>query len=137
MAEFKGVALLADDEDDVRDILRMMLEVRGWKVVVCDDGEDVHRLTVEHMPDVIVLDVMMPHVDGFQAFREVREDHRTGHIPVVMLTAVNDFELGTRHTAESMAAQYGVHPPEAFFEKPLNSVEMVDQIEEIASGARG
>jgi CheY-like chemotaxis protein len=132
MADSKGLALLADDEDDVRSILKMMLEVRGWRVLECDDGEDVARLAVEHMPDVIVLDVMMPHVNGFEAFRQLRLDHRTGHIPIIMLTAVNDFELGTQHTAESLAAQYHVQAPEAFFEKPLNSIAMVDKIEDVA-----
>lgn len=133
MKTHKGIALLADDEDDVRSMLKMMLELRGWTVLECTDGEDVHRLTVEHMPDILVLDVMMPHVNGFEAFRQVRADHRTGHIPIVMLTAVNDFELGVQHTAESIAAQFHVHAPEAFFEKPLDSIAMIDQIEDIAS----
>ncbi len=82
-----GRILVADDSQAVRDILQMSLETLGYKVVVAEDGERaMERIQSEH-PDLIIADVMMPKVNGFQICRRVKSDPATRSTPVILLTA--------------------------------------------------
>jgi DNA-binding response OmpR family regulator len=79
--------LVVDDERNIRDLLRLYLEKEGWTVVTASDGEeglDRHR---RHDPDLVILDLMLPRVDGFEVCREIR---RRGDTPILMLTARDD-----------------------------------------------
>ena len=79
--------LLAEDEPDIQLIARIALEDEGHYVVVVDDGAAaVERMQVEPF-DVVLLDVMMPRLDGFGACRHLTDDPRTRHIPIIFLTA--------------------------------------------------
>ena len=81
-------ALLVDDEPDIRKIGAMSLERVGkWKVRVAASGADALRLALESPPDVIVLDVMMPGMDGPATLAALRADPRTAKVPVVFMTA--------------------------------------------------
>lgn len=85
--------LLVDDEPDVRAVARLSLErVGGWEVLEADGGRAGIDLAAQHQPDAVVLDVMMPELDGPATFRLLREDPRTRAIPVVLLTARVDPE---------------------------------------------
>ena len=79
--------LVADDDPDIRAMLALNLELRGYAVTVADDGGQAGDLARELLPDVIVLDVMMPVSDGFSILRDLKGDESTAHIPVVLLTA--------------------------------------------------
>jgi DNA-binding response OmpR family regulator len=81
--------VLADDHPLVREGLCALLESEPDFSVVgqADDGEDVPSLVAQHRPDVVVLDLMLPHVDGLEICRAVRADERTAAIPIIMLTA--------------------------------------------------
>lgn len=113
--------LIADDETVIRTNLSALFRQKGWDTVESRDGSEALALAVTRQPDLVVLDIMMPGVDGFEAFQGLRNDHRTGHIPVVMLTSVNDYQLGTRHDGDSVASDLGVTPPEGFVEKPMDA----------------
>ena len=79
--------LVADDSQAVRDILQMSLESLGYRVVVAEDGERaMERIQQEH-PDLIIADVMMPKVNGFQICRRVKSDPGMSATPVILLTA--------------------------------------------------
>jgi two-component system alkaline phosphatase synthesis response regulator PhoP len=80
--------LLIDDEDDIREVVQLSLEmVAHWDVLSAGSGpEGIERAAV-HQPDAILLDVMMPEMDGAATFRELRANPSTRHIPVVLLTA--------------------------------------------------
>jgi CheY-like chemotaxis protein len=112
--------LVVDDEPDVRAVMRGLAEEAGFEVVEAEDGEEALALAVQYLPDVVVLDVMMPVADGFEVFRKLREDPATAQMAIVMLTSVNDFELGKSHSAESMAEAFREPPPDAFLEKPID-----------------
>ncbi len=114
-------ALVVDDEADVREMVAALFEMHGWRTIQGETGDDVLALAVEHLPDLVVLDVMMPIKTGIEAFRELRSDPRTTHIPVIMLTAVNEYELSMPRDAEAVGQETKVTPPEAFLEKPVDA----------------
>lgn len=80
--------LIIDDEDDIRQVAAMSLEtVAGWNVVTASSGaQGIRRAQAEH-PDAILLDVMMPGMDGPSTFLELRKGPETAGIPVILLTA--------------------------------------------------
>ncbi len=82
-----AVVLVADDEPDVRLALVTLLEVGGHKVVEAEDGTEVLPMAREQKPDLILLDIAMPKMDGFEALRQVKAEADTRHIPVILVTA--------------------------------------------------
>ena len=80
--------LIIDDEDDIREVAALSLEsVAGWEVFVAGSGAQGLARAIEHRPDAILLDVMMPGMDGPATFRELRKNPITAGIPVLLLTA--------------------------------------------------
>jgi len=80
--------LIIDDEDDIREVAAMSLEtVAGWEVMVANSGAQGLLRAASYKPDAILLDVMMPGMDGPTTFRELRKNPATAKIPVLFLTA--------------------------------------------------
>ncbi len=79
--------LVADDDEDIRAYLEVTLQLAGFEVLLATDGAEALALARNEHPDVVVLDVMMPNLDGIEALRQMREDPRTSHVPVMLLTA--------------------------------------------------
>jgi len=86
--------LLIDDNDDERAIQRALLSHRGYHVLDAADGATGLASAREFVPDLVILDVAMPRMDGFEVCRAIRADDRTSHIPVLYFTAsvVGDLE---------------------------------------------
>lgn len=82
-----GRLLLIDDEADIREVTQMSLEIDGWQVLVAASGPEGIATAMEEQPDAILLDVMMPGLDGPTTLRMLRAEERTSSIPVVFLTA--------------------------------------------------
>ena len=82
-----GRVLIVDDDQDIRAFVEVALSLGGFETLEAADGEEALRQAVAHSPDVIVLDVMMPRMDGFTALRHIRADGRISHLPVILLTA--------------------------------------------------
>lgn len=80
--------LLADDHEDNRVALQLMLERDGYRTLGARNGREAVELAVQHRPDLVVMDLAMPEMDGREATRLLKSDDRTRHIPVVMLTAM-------------------------------------------------
>jgi DNA-binding response OmpR family regulator len=87
MTELGITVLVADDEDDIRELVVYRLVRSGYSVVEARDGEEAVRLATEHIPDLAVLDVMMPKLDGYEVTRVLRDTDTTKAIPVILLTA--------------------------------------------------
>lgn len=83
----RPLILVADDEDDVRDLVVYRLSRSGYDVVEARDGEEALQLAARTAPDLAVLDVMMPKVDGYEVTRRLRGDAATSRIPVILLTS--------------------------------------------------
>ena len=79
--------LIADDDEDIRVYLEVTLNLAGYEVIHAQDGIEAVELASTSSPDVIVLDVMMPRMDGLEAMRRLRADARTSHLPILLLTA--------------------------------------------------
>jgi CheY-like chemotaxis protein len=112
--------LIIDDEDDIREVAALSLEtIAGWDVVTANSGTQGLARAIEQQPDAILLDVMMPGMDGPTTFRELRKNPATARIPVVLLTAkvqTND---------QKRFADLGV---EAVLLKPFDPLTLAAQI---------
>jgi diguanylate cyclase (GGDEF)-like protein len=79
--------LIAEDEPHLREVLRFQLENAGYDVIEASDGEQAVEQAHQHQPDLLLLDVMMPHLDGYEVCRRLRASFTTRQIPIIMLTA--------------------------------------------------
>ena len=79
--------LVVDDEKDIRDLIVLNLQREGFASLEAADGLEAFKLAKKKAPDLIILDLMMPHKDGLSTYRDLRDDSRTRGIPVIMLTA--------------------------------------------------
>ena len=112
--------LIIDDEDDIREVAALSLEsVAGWDVVTANSGAQGVARAIEHQPDAILLDVMMPGMDGPSTFRELRKNPATAKIPVLLLTAK------VQSSDQRRFADLGVA---SVLFKPFDPMTLADQI---------
>ena len=122
-------ALVIDDEAPIRLLCRVNLEAEGMDVVEAGDGEAGLELARSERPDVILLDVMMPVLDGWQVAERLIEDERTKNIPIIFLTA--RAELRDRERGLEAG---GI----AYVTKPFNPLELAVLVEDLVGRvARG
>ncbi len=84
--------LVVDDEPPIRDILKFQLENAGFVVRCAEDGEEGLQMVQEDPPDLVLLDLMIPHMDGYEVCRRIKSDYGTRHIPVIILTARGELD---------------------------------------------
>jgi len=95
--------LVVDDEPDVVSLLTLMLKSKGYEVVSAGDGQEAIAKARSENPDLILLDVMLPRLDGYKVARMLKFDENFSHIPIIMLTAKiqeKDRELGIETGAD-------------------------------------
>jgi len=85
-----GLVLVVDDEEQNRTLLRDPLEARGFEIAEAENGMIALEKIAARLPDVILLDVMMPQMDGFEVCRRLKTDSKTAHIPILMVTALSE-----------------------------------------------
>jgi len=107
--QVKEKILLVDDESSVRDALREILTQEGYQVVVATNGREGLRMVDRESPDLVLLDVTMPVMDGFQALQRLKEDSYTASVPVVMLS--NFPMVEGEATGLGLGAQYYIPKP--------------------------
>jgi DNA-binding response OmpR family regulator len=111
--------MVVDDDPDTLSLLVRYIEREGLSVLQASSGVECLRTAQQHPPDVIVLDLMMPEMDGFDVCRALKKDPTTAEIPIILLTARDDMEA----RAEGM--QLGVSE---FMAKPVVRRELVERI---------
>ena len=121
--------LLAEDEEDIQKVAKMSLQFQGkWEVIVASNGEECLGKVSAEKPDVILLDAMMPRMDGYETCRRLKADPATRDIPVIFLTAKAQ-ESEIRRGLELGAVGYLV--------KPFDPMRLARQIIEILDTAAG
>jgi two-component system phosphate regulon response regulator PhoB len=118
----KTRVLVIDDEAPIRLLCRVNLEAEGMKVLEAADGPTGLEQAREHVPDVVLLDVMMPGLDGWRVAEQLLEDERTNEIPIIFLTARAEF----RDRARGLDIG-GVD----YVTKPFNPLELAPLVREL------
>lgn len=114
--------LVIDDEDDIREVAQLCLEtVGGWEVITAASGSEGLVLASSQAPDAILLDVMMPDLDGPSTFQKLQANNLTQHIPVILLTAK------VQASEQRRFADLGV---KAVFVKPFDPMKLPIQLAE-------
>jgi len=120
-------ALVVDDSITVRRVTQRLLERNGMRVMTAKDGVDALAILEDHLPDVILLDIEMPRMDGYEVAAFVRGEPRLKDVPIVMITS----RVGEKHRAR--AIELGVND---YLGKPYQENQLLDAIEPLVQGRR-
>jgi len=116
------LVLVADDNGVVRDLIAFRLERSGYRVVAASDGEEALRIAREEVPDLAILDVMMPNLTGVEVTERLRADDATSQIPVILLTArVQEVDIARGFDAGA----------DDYIRKPFNPQELRARVQAI------
>jgi len=121
-----GRVLVVDDDDVIRQLITVNLELEGFDVVTAVDGQDALDKVKDASPQVVTLDVMMPRLDGWETASRLRDDPETAHIKVVLLSAraqEADLQRGEK---------IGV---DAYLTKPFDPDELIDTVRRLMTSA--
>ncbi len=121
----KKKILLVDDEPGITKIVGKRLESEGYDVVIAVDGEEALRQAAAVRPDLVILDVMLPKLNGFDVCRRLKDD---GGVPVILFTAMAQ-ERDMKRGFESGA--------DAYVRKPFRTKELLGKIRELIDGKEG
>jgi CheY-like chemotaxis protein len=118
----QSTVLIVDDNPQNVELLQAFLESLPVKIVTAVDGLDALAKVSEHKPDLILLDIMMPQMSGFQVCRRIKSDPKTRDIQVLMVTALN--ELGDIEQANEVGT-------DDFVSKPVNKIELLTRVKSL------
>ena len=121
----KKIALVVDDEPMIRLMLSEMLSLVNFTVTQAEDGIEAMQKIMETRPDVIILDVMMPNMDGISVCKQLRHHPETADLPIIIVSGkaqMNDIEEGLEAGADR------------YLRKPVALAEFLQNVREIASG---
>jgi CheY-like chemotaxis protein len=119
--------LVADDEIYILHILEFSLNLEGYEVICATSGPDALAKIAKERPDLVVLDVLMPQMDGHEVCRRLKADERTRDIPIIFLSARDtqtDLDIGLRLGAE------------AYITKPFSPQRLIDTIQNLLDGSQ-
>lgn len=120
--------LVVDDDPVIRGLLEVNLELEGYEVRLAVDGSDALAQVAAEHPDLVLLDIMMPGIDGWEVAQQLKGDERTAHIPVAFLTARamgTDVKRGTDLGAD------------AYVTKPFDPEELLELVGRLVTGGGG
>ena len=120
-------ALVVDDSITVRRVTQRLLERNGMRVMTARDGADAMTVLAEHVPDIILLDIEMPRMDGYEVAAQVRADPRLRDVPIIMITS----RSGDKHRAH--AIELGVND---YLGKPYQESQLIDAITPLVARRR-
>jgi len=123
----KGKILVVDDEVNITQILEFSIGAEGYEVLTASNGEEAIDRARREQPDLIILDIMMPRIDGYEACRILKTNPLTRNIPVVLLTAKGR-DIDRRLGYEVGATDYIV--------KPFSPNKLIERIQELLVGSK-
>jgi two-component system response regulator VicR len=115
--------MVVDDEQDVVDLVKLVLESDGFNVVTAYSGKEALDKIDREMPDLVLLDIMMPQMDGWEVYSRIRANPKTANIPVAMLTA----------KSQSIDKMIGLHVVKVddYITKPFGRSELLERVKRI------
>ncbi|MEQ8172877.1 MAG: response regulator [Candidatus Eremiobacterota bacterium] len=119
MSEARRKALLAEDTIPIRLVIKTIMSKIGYELTIVDNGVDAVQQSVDLQPDVILMDIMMPKMDGIQATLKIKTNPKTKHIPVIMLTALK--------TSDAVLTSYD-YGADYYINKPFSNEELIKAI---------
>lgn len=123
--------LLVDDDPDIRDVVTMLLESKGYETVTACDGIEFLAALRAEEPDLMIIDLLMPKMDGFAVLKEL-EDGRWSkyrHIPILILSSVREEASRRRYELET-ALEFNV---DDYVEKPINPEVLLERVERLVN----
>ena len=120
------VLIIEDNEKNMK-LARDVLQAKGYKTLEAVTGEEGVKLAKENAPDLVLMDIQLPGINGIDAFKQIRADPKTARIPVVALTA------SVTPTDRSQITAAGF---DAFIGKPINLKEFVETVKRLVDGAK-
>jgi DNA-binding response OmpR family regulator len=120
--------LVADDDDGLRQLLRLILAREGYEVIEAANGEQALALAIAVNPAIILLDVMMPGLDGYDVCRRLKNDQRTGDVPVVFVSAAED--VMRRNELQKLGAA-------ACIKKPIGPRDLIARVQAVLNRRNG
>jgi CheY-like chemotaxis protein len=123
-SETRRKVLVVDDSPTILQVVKTVLTQQGYDVTVAASGEEGLRLARDHAPDVVLLDVMMPGMDGYTLVTKLQQERR---VPVVVLSATTQAELGDLFLGRA----------DGWLEKPFRPAELVAAVGKVLKPARG
>ena len=123
--EGETLVLIVEDEHDNREIMRAVVEdILGYRALLAADGEEALRLATGHSPRLILMDLMMPVLDGFETIRKLKTHQDTAPIPVIAISALS------RPVDRQRAVEYGA---DAYLSKPFDLDLLANMVERYAT----
>ena len=119
--------LIVEDNDKNRKLMRDVLQFKGYRLAEAETGEDGVRLARELHPDLVLMDIQLPGINGITAFRQIRDDPTTAAIPVIAVTA----SAMNQDRQTIMAAGF-----DGYQSKPLNVKGFIEAVRQILEGKR-
>ena len=123
-------ALIIDDEPDTTTYLSALLGDRGWRASVANRADDGLKLAEQDVPDVILLDVMMPERGGLSTLVALRKSPKTGKVPVVLVTGIQEKLPGD---FGNFLDRFKHYHPDAYLEKPIDPEQLMGTIEKLVA----
>lgn len=128
--ETRKKILIVDDEPDAIEFVRAILSTIGnFEILTAADGKEGIMKAQKTIPDLIILDVIMPGENGFYVFYDLRKDNLTKYIPIIMLTGVAD-KMGMRFFKDDMRKYFDCEPVD-YIEKPLDPARLISAVESV------
>jgi len=121
----KKKILVVDDDQDMQKMLRLSIEASGYEFMSVSDGAEMLKAINTKTPDLILLDVMLPNMDGYTALREMRKEDKFKDLPVIVLTGKEQQKVGDLFALEKIAY---------FVEKPFDNKDLMEKIKEVIGG---
>jgi CheY-like chemotaxis protein len=125
-----GRVLVVDDNEAIRQLIKVNLELEGFEVVTADDGAECLEVVHRVRPDVITLDVVMPRLDGLRTAARLRDDPRTRHLPLAIISG-----CGRVNSPEGEDGATVTRVADAFLAKPFEPAALVRMVRRLADGA--
>lgn len=119
---------IVDDDREIREIITFALSQHGFEVAAVNNGEQLQRLLTSHLPDLIILDIMMPGENGYQIFNSLRRDAQTQHIPVMIMTAHSE------HIYQRISVDLGA---DEHITKPFHPLDLVERVKALLQATTG